>query len=89
MIISPAMTLEEQAILVSLLSQASHEAWKVVDKTPKSKGKGKEYDMRYDFAWDLQNVFLSIMDELLRLGVRKPCEDVKMFIIRAGINESV
>jgi hypothetical protein len=86
MIITPDMTLQEQANLVSALSEASLKAWKVVDKTPKSKG--KEYDTRYDFAWELQNVFHSVMDDLLRLGVRSPYEDYRMFITRAGTGET-
>jgi hypothetical protein len=83
MIITPEMTLQEQANLVSLLNQASLKAWKAVDGIPKS----EEYDAKYAFAWELQNVLLCVMDDLLWLGARSPYEDVKMFITRAGIGE--
>jgi hypothetical protein len=85
MIITPDMTLQEQANLVSQLYQAWHKAGKAVDEIPKSHK--KEYDSQYDLYWELQNVFHSVMDDLLRLGIRSPYEDWKMFVIRAGTGE--
>jgi hypothetical protein len=86
MIITPDMTLQEEANLVSLLYQAWNKAGKALDKIPKSHK--KEFDTQYDLYWELKNVFHSVMDDLLRLGVRSPYEDVKMFITRAGIGET-